>query len=103
MANLSLLSSVRARFGKRGPYALAAILTALWGLSLAGCAGVVSGSNTTGTTSPPSSLDITNVQAAPAATSTAQIVWTTNVPADSSVDYGTSASYGSTTPIDSAM
>jgi hypothetical protein len=103
MANLCVPSSVRARFGKRTLHALAAILTGLWGVSLAGCAGVVSGSNTTGTTPPPSSLDITNVQAAPATTSTAQIVWTTSVPADSSVDYGTSTSYGSNTPIDSTM
>src|SRR5882762_3404018 len=72
-------------------------------LGLVGCAGVVSGANNTGNTPPPSSLDITNVQAGPATTSTAQIVWTTNVPADSSVDYGTSTSYGSSTPVDSAM
>src|SRR6267154_1212412 len=77
---------------------------ALASVTLGGCAGVVSGTGTTGTNPPPpSSLDITNVQAAPATTSTAQIAWTTNVPADSSVDYGTSTSYGSSTPIDSTM
>ena len=64
-----------------------------------GCAGLVSGSNTTGSPA----LNITNVQAAPATTSTSQIVWTTNVAADSGVDYGTSPSYGSSTPVDSAM
>src|SRR6266478_5941444 len=72
-------------------------------MMLGGCAGVVSGTSTTGNPPPPTTLDITNVQAAPTTTSTAQIVWTTNVPADSSVDYGTSTSYGSSTPIDSTM
>jgi hypothetical protein len=67
---------------------------------LNGCAGLVSvnGSNTT-----PSTLSITSVQAVPATTSTSQIAWTTNVPADSSVDYGTTAAFGSSTPVNSAM
>jgi hypothetical protein len=67
---------------------------------LTGCAGLVSSSST----NPPSSpLNITNVQAASTTTSTSQIVWTTNVPADSAVAYGTRTSYGSTTPMDSTM
>ena len=69
---------------------------------LSGCAGLVSG-NTTSTAPPPSTLDITNVQAPSDTTSTSQIVWTTNVAANSTVDYGTSTSYGSSTPVDSTM
>jgi hypothetical protein len=69
---------------------------------LSGCSGLVSGASTTGNP-PPSALNITNVQAASNTTSSSQIVWTTNVAADSALDYGTSASYGSSTLIDSAM
>ena len=75
--------------------ALAALLV------LNGCAGLVSGANTT--SSPPVALDITNVQATPTTTSTSQINWTTNVPANSVVDYGTTTSYGTRTPVDSTM
>src|SRR5258706_244021 len=67
-----------------------------------GCSGIVSGSNTS-TTTPPSTLTITNVQAVSHTTSSSQIAWTTNVAADSAVDYGTSTSYGSTTPVDPTM
>jgi len=72
-------------------------------IGLSGCAGLVSGANTTGNPPPPAALDIANVQIASATTSTSQIVWTTNVAADSAVDFGTSTSYGSSTPVDSAM
>ncbi|HEV2195107.1 MAG TPA: immunoglobulin domain-containing protein [Candidatus Acidoferrum sp.] len=68
---------------------------------LNGCAGLVSSANTT--SSPPVALDITNVQATPTTTSTSQINWTTNVPANSVVDYGTTTSYGTRTPVDSTM
>jgi hypothetical protein len=69
-----------------------------------GCAGITSASNANTTTPPPpTTLAITNVQAASPTTTTAQIVWTTNVAANSQVDYGTSTSYGSTTPVDSTM
>ncbi len=70
-------------------------------LVLNGCAGLVSGANTT--SSPPVALDITNIQATPTTTSTSQINWTTNVPANSVVDYGTTTSYGTRTPVDSTM
>ena len=69
---------------------------------LSGCSGLVSGASTTGNP-PPSALNITNVQATSNTTSSSQIVWTTNVAADSALDYGTSASYGSSTPVDPAM
>src|SRR6266581_1519973 len=52
--------------------------------ALSGCTGLVSGTSSTGNP-PPSALS------------------TTNVAADSAVDYGTSTSYGSSTPVDSAM
>ena len=82
-------------------HALLGVVVAL-GPILSGCAGLVSG-NTTSSPPPPSTLDITNVQVPTDTTSTSQIVWTTNVPADSAVDYGTTTSYGSSTPIDSTM
>jgi hypothetical protein len=69
---------------------------------LNGCAGVTSASNTTAPP-PPSTLNITNVQAASLTTTTSQIIWTTDVAANSQVDYGTTTSYGTSTPIDSTM
>src|SRR5438445_408558 len=68
---------------------------------LTGCAGLVTGANSTGNS--PSTLDITNVQTASVTTSSSQIVWATNVPANSSVDYGTTTAYGNSTPVDSTM
>jgi len=70
-------------------------------LLLNGCAGLVSDSSSTNP--PPSTLSITNVRTASTTTSTSQIVWTTNVPADSAVAYGTTSSYGTSTPVDSTM
>src|SRR5258707_8309470 len=72
---------------------------ALW----SGCAGLVGGTNSTGNTPPPSTLIVTNVQCGSLTTSSSQVVWTTNVPANSSVDYGTTIAYGSSTPVDSGM
>src|SRR5713226_7449256 len=65
---------------------------------LSGCTGLVSGANTT-----PSTLVITNVQTGSVTTSSSQVVWTTNVPANSSIDYGTTTAYGNSTVVDSAM
>src|SRR6266478_59870 len=81
---------------------IAVVFLAACSLALSGCTGLVSGSSSTGNP-PPSALDITNVQAASITTSASQVAWTTNVAADSAVDYGTSTSYGSSTPVDSAM
>src|SRR5467141_2725551 len=67
---------------------------------LSGCSGLVSSASNP---PPASTLDITNVQAASITTSASQVVWTTNVPANSSVDYGTTTAYGNSTPVDSAM
>src|SRR5260370_25228402 len=82
-------------------HVLLGVVVALAPVALIGCAGLVSGANTT--SSPPSTLNITNVQVASATTSTCQIIWTTNLAANSKVDYETSPSYGSTTPADPAM
>jgi len=65
-----------------------------------GCSGLVAGNNGN---PPPATLGITNVLVGSATTSSCQVDWTTNVLADSAVDYGTSTSYGSTTPVDPAM
>jgi hypothetical protein len=68
---------------------------------LSGCTGLVSSANTT--PPPPVTLGITNVQTGSVTTTSFQVVWTTSVPADSSVDYGTTPAYGFSTPIDSTM
>src|SRR6266699_4985181 len=70
-------------------------------LVLGGCAGLVSG--TTSNPPSPSTLVISNVQTTSTTTSTSQIVWTTNVAAASVVNYGTTTSYGYSTPLNSAM
>jgi len=68
--------------------------------AIAGCTAFVSSQ----TNPPPSStLVISNVQAVSTATTNSQIVWTTNVAADSSVSYGTTSAYGSTTAVDPTM
>ncbi len=80
-------------------YGVLVSLAALVSVLLNGCAGLANG--TTG--NPPSTLEITNVQTTSPTTSSAQILWKTNVAADSAVNYGTSPSYGLSTPVDSAM
>ena len=63
--------------------------------TISGCAGLAgSVSNNPG----PSTLSITNVQAISTTTTGAQVSWTTNVAANSVVNYGTTTSYGSSTP-----
>ena len=47
--------------------------------------------------------NISNVQATAITTSGATITWTTDVPANSQVNYGTTTSYGSSTPLDSTL
>src|SRR5882724_2717104 len=77
----------------------------LAGASLAslvtGCAGFVSGKPSTGQNPP--SLTLSNVSPGfPTATSVS-ISWQTSVPANSQVNYGPSASYGSSTALDPSM
>ena len=78
--------------------AVGAVILSCSAIFLSGCSGLVSSANTT-----PSTLDITNVQTASITTSSSQVVWATNVPANSSVDYGTTTTYGNSTPVDSGM
>ncbi len=62
---------------------LFALLLASFGF--VGCSGLVAGNNA----NPPSTLVITNVQTPLVTAASSQVIWTTNVPANSSVDYGT--------------
>src|SRR6266478_2212884 len=74
-------------------------IVALGSLALmTGCAGLVSGNPT-----PSSTVIISNLQSGAITTASSQVVWTTNVAADSSVDYGTTSAYGSSTQVNSAM
>src|SRR5215472_15410856 len=78
------------------------LLLGLAPMVLGGCAGFVSGANTT--PPPPTAVNITNVQAIAITTSGSQITWTTDVASNSVVNYGTTAtSYGSSTPVDPTM
>src|SRR5260370_20456872 len=52
---------------------------------------------------PPVSLENSNGKTTSPTTSSSQILWKRNVAADSAVNYGTSPSYGLSTPVDSAM
>jgi Big-like domain-containing protein/fibronectin type III domain protein len=78
-------------------------LIAILGLGLAGCAGRVSGNAAKGSGGTPSSLTISNPQATGATTTGFQVSWATNVSATSQVMYGTTASYGSSTPLNSSL
>src|SRR5229473_2748645 len=80
--------------------AVGAVVLSCSAAFLSGCTGLVSGANNP---PPQSTLVISNVQTGSVTTSGSQVVWTTNVPADSSVDYGTTTAYGSSTPVDSGM
>jgi len=77
------------------------LVLSLGSFGLVGCSGLVAGNS--GNPPPPSTLVITNIQSGAVTTSSSQVVWTTNIPADSSVDYGTTTAYGNSTPVDSGM
>ncbi len=70
------------------------------GFSLAssGCAGVTA-SNPGGE----NPLTIANVAASNISSTAARITWSTNLPATSQVEYGTTANYGASTPLDSNL
>src|SRR5256886_5302932 len=70
---------------------------------LGGCTGLVSGASSSGNPPSPSTLVISNSQTETITTYSSQLVWATNVPATSSVDYGTTTAYGNSTPVDSTM
>jgi hypothetical protein len=81
--------------------AYALVLVAFSTAALAGCSGLVTANNGGGGTPPP--LTISGVHAAAPTTSGFQVSWSTNVAANSTVDFGTTANYGSSTPTNSAM
>src|SRR6266478_3865926 len=80
--------------------AVGAVVLSCSAAFLSGCTGLVSGANNS---PPPSTLAITNIQTGAITAFSSQVLWTTNVPANSSVDYGTTTAYGSSTRVDSAM
>jgi chitodextrinase len=82
-------------------YASILLLLITASFSLTGCAGLVGSSGPK--TPPPTTLAITNVQAASPTVTGFQVNWATNVAANSGVDYGTSASYGTSAPANSSM
>ena len=94
----ALRSAHKSAFQRFQVHAL--LLIALSSAALAGCSGLVTANNGGG--SPPP-LTISGVQAGTPTTSGFQVSWSTNVAANSSVDYGTTASYGSSAPTNSAM
>jgi len=77
---------------------LAGVCLATMGLN--GCAGLVSSASSKPASSP---LTISGAAAAAATMTGFQADWTTSVPATSQVNYGKTASYGSTTGINSSM
>ena len=81
--------------------AYALVLVAFSTAALAGCSGLVTANNGGGGTPPP--LTISGVQAAAPTPSGFQVSWSTNVAANSAVDFGTTANYGSSTLTNSAM
>src|SRR4249919_2208643 len=71
-------------------------------LITSGCVGGVSGNGGPGNQpTPQGAVTISSVQATAPTSSGFQVGWLTNVPADSQIDYGVSAAYGSTTPLNS--
>ena len=83
----------------RRPFLSSFLAIAISVLSLAGCAGWTTGNNSQ--TSPPPS--ITSVSANNITATGVTISWTTNVPASSQVNYGTTAAYGSQSALNSTL
>ncbi len=71
--------------------------------SKVGTSGVVAISDDATFTTAQPQLSITNVQTSNVTADSATITWTTNVAATSQVQYGTTAAYGSSTTLDSAL
>ena len=90
-------SSFRIRPGWT-PVVLLCLSATLWD---AGCGGYAQSNS--GGNNPPPSLSLSGVASSGTTSNTAKITWTTNVPANSQVDYGTSTSYGQSSPLDSSM
>ena len=87
-----------------GHHSLAIIvLLPLIGVALvaSGCAGLVSG--TSSAPGGPTPLSISSVALSVASPTSVIVSWQTSVAANSQVEYGTSSTYGSSTPLDPAM
>jgi hypothetical protein len=69
-------------------------------IGLSGCAGLVSAG---GSSKNPTPFTISNAKAASVTQSGFQVDWSTSAPATSKVNYGLTASYGSTTGVNSSM
>ena len=97
------MGGFRTFMGISGRQSAAIILSALCVgavLFSSGCAGVVHGGSSNGG---PGSLAISNVAATNLSVTGATVSWQTNLAANSQVEYGTTSSYGATTPMDSTM
>jgi hypothetical protein len=81
-------------------YSYALLVLSIFSMILSGCSGFVT-ANSNG--APPGTLTVTNVTASTPTTSGFQVKWATNIAANSAVDYGTSTSYGTTTPVNTSM
>ena len=66
-----------------------------------GCAGTVQSGG--GNNNPPPAISLTAVVSSAIASDTATISWMTNVAGNSQVEYGTTASYGNSTALNSSM
>src|SRR5437899_2861352 len=89
-----------ARQRGRSLLAFAGVLLAPLVLCLSGCAGLVASNNSQNPATPPTTSGVS----ATAVTSTgATITWTTNVPANSQVNYGTTAAYGSQSALNATL
>jgi hypothetical protein len=73
--------------------------TALWN---SGCAGVVSSNGNAGNP-PPITLSLSAISSSGITSSGVTITWTTNVGATSQVNYGTTTSYGQSSPLNSSL
>ena len=100
-----MVSAALSAYRRRFQLLTVVLSIAILSLSLVGCAGVVGPSNgqTNSPTPSPTAVAITNVQASAATSTSVQVSWVTNVPATSAIDYGTTAAYGASTPVDSSM
>ena len=81
-------------------YAL--LLIASSSLVFSGCSGLVTANNTT-TSGTPATLTISGVQPGTPTMSGFQVSWSTNIAANSAVDYGTTANYGASTATNTTM
>jgi chitinase len=99
------MSSTGVRFRRKTAnqdlYLASLLLISILSVSFTGCSGLVSGNGGGGGT--PTPLAISRVQPNTPTTTGFQVSWATNIAASSAIDYGTSASYGASTPVNSAL